>query len=643
MGKRAAKGPDLLVALLPSVALILVALFEAGPLGFLPHLLRWPLVACAIAALWLPRLEAQRSRLPAWTPRALEAVALALVFGSYLLLKLVGLHASDTDDNIYFYMADRLAHGVLPYRDFFFAHPPVHLFVPAIAFKILGFSLPLAKSIPVLAQVAAGACLYISIRPTSRPLALVAVLLHLTAYEVLMGSTDMDGENLMTAFLAAAILCAGRKRFLASGICAGLALGTGLYALAGVLALLVASLGSSRRALVLYAAGLAGCVALWAGIFGAIGGAAFWDGVLRYHFAKAPAGDHLPLFASANPLRIAGAYVHDLGAFLGGRTLGKSFFYHTPLYLAALLGVGLAARAALAQPGERRGWRRLLKAPLSGTPEGPALLSGLAALLFVLQWAALNEVYDFYLVPMVVSMCLPAAYALVRVVAMLAQARTLAGLGWPVALAAVLCLSPLLARATHDGLWPEELRDRGQVARYAWRDPMVLAGPAQLTRALFFWDSRAKGEINAPYRHYLWNKSLSLSSASEIARYVEAGSAPEDTLTGASTMAPLVALLAHRRLAADEADTNNKRFRSGMLTDRAFWQKACADRVRFVLCAPRSHFTEELMERDPTARRFFVRDRPFDDATVRHFRSERLWLYRLREGPCAVVDEPASR
>jgi hypothetical protein len=136
-------------------------------------------------------------------------------------------------------------------------------------------------------------------------------------------------------------------------------------------------------------------------------------------------------------------------------------------------------------------------------------------------------------------------------------------------------------------------------------------GPARLARALFFRDRRVKGEPSPPYRHYLWNKALAFSAAPEIAAYVAANTAPDETISGSSTATPLVALLAGRRVAGDEADTNNKRFRSGMLSDRAYWDEVCADKLRFVLAQPRSRFTVSYMDRDPTAVRYFQRDRAF--------------------------------
>jgi len=94
--------------------LVLLAIFDGGPLGFLPPILRWPLALAGAGALWLPLAKARGVAFPRWAPWALAAAGLALVFGSYLLLKTVGLHPSDTDEHIYFYMAQRFAQRALP-------------------------------------------------------------------------------------------------------------------------------------------------------------------------------------------------------------------------------------------------------------------------------------------------------------------------------------------------------------------------------------------------------------------------------------------------------------------------------------------------------------------------------------------------
>ncbi|HEY3351642.1 MAG TPA: glycosyltransferase family 39 protein [Polyangia bacterium] len=634
----AAPAPRAALAAAATAAVLAFAAIPGGPGAFLPAALAWPLALLAALALWLPLAGPGGGTLPRRAPAALEAAGLTVVLGTYLLLKVVGLHASGTDDNIYFYLAVRTGQGAVPYRDFFFAHPPVHLLVPALVFKLTGFSIGVAKAIPALAQAAAGVCLYLAVRRASRGFALAVLALHLTAYQVLMGSTDMNGENIMTAFLCAAVLAATRGRPALAGVLAGLALGSGLYAFAGVLALAIACAGASRRALGRFAAGAAASFGGLCLVFALLAGRPFLDGVFAYHLAKPGKGGRLPVFASPNPLSVVAALAHNLADYLGSAELKKSLFFHLPQHLAALLAAGLiAGRAIAARLQGRPAAARALLTPrdlLASTPAGLAKLGLLAAVLFLLQWAGLSEVYDFYSVPMLALLALPAGYAVWQGVCLARDATTWAGLRGPALLAGLFALHLPLTDALNAALWPDEARDAGRVVRYDWHDPAALTGLAGVSRALFFTAERTKGERTPPYRHYVWNKMLTFATVGEIAAHVRAHSAPDETLTGASTLAPLVALEAGRRLAGDEADTNNKRFASGLLTDERFFARACRDRLRYIIGAPRSHFTAQMLAQSPTVARYFQREREFADRRLLHHgRAFPITLYRRQDVP----------
>ena len=623
-----------------SLLLLAAMLVPEGPFDFLPLVARLPLATIAVAALGWPALTRAAASLPSWAPLAAEGVAVAAVLALYLLFKVVGLHPSDTDDNIYFYMAKRLAEGAVPYRDFFFAHPPVHLLVPALVFRVFGFSIGVAKAIPALAQAAAGLLLYRAGRRASPALGVLAMLLHLTAYEVLMASTDMDGENILTAFLVASFALALGGRLVAAGVCAGLALGTGVYALAGVVALgLVLVVAEPRRG-ARFAGGLAVSMLAWGGGFRALGGPGFTEGVFTYHFAKVPAEGYAPLFDSLSPFAMAGAFLHNLARFLGGRSFDKSLYYHAPLYVAAALGFGLFVAARVkgdpASPLPR--WRRPFAAMLEPTATGLAGLGALTTALFLAELASLRELYDYYYVPMLPFVALSAAAALLAAYEGARAATTPRALLLPAGLGAAFCAHLPLAEHEHSALWPEEDREAGAVQSYPWREPDAAVWAAPLARALFYKDHRVKGRREPHYRHYIWNKSLGFSRDEVIGEYVRANSAPHETLTGASTLAPLIALRAGRRLAMDEADTNNKRFRVGMLTDYGFFDRACRDNIRFIVAASRSHFTDEAMAADPTVTRYFERVMEFEEPRIRHFRADKIVLYRRKDAAEPLPD-----
>jgi 4-amino-4-deoxy-L-arabinose transferase-like glycosyltransferase len=62
------------------------------------------------------------------------------------------LHPTFSDESFYFNVAKNLADGKVLYKDFFFAHPPLQVYLLALIFKIFGASFILAKMLPLLAS-----------------------------------------------------------------------------------------------------------------------------------------------------------------------------------------------------------------------------------------------------------------------------------------------------------------------------------------------------------------------------------------------------------------------------------------------------------------------------------------------------------
>lgn len=607
-----------------AAALLVAAAWPGGPLGFLPPPLRWPLVLGGLAAAW------RAARRPGQPPTlSLDRALAGLVLVTFALLKLPGLRASWSDDNVYFHLAVRVAEGELPYRDFFFAHPPVHLAVPALAFRVAGFSVGLAKALPALAQGLAGLFLWRALRRGSRVQALAALALHLTAYQVLMGASDLDGENLATCFLAAGLAAAAAARPGLAGALGGLAIGTVLYATAGAGALAVACALGGRRAALRFGAGLTAALAVVFGGGWLAGGRAFLDAVFGFHAAKLPSAGRAAVLSADGLWAAAGGWLQNLALDLGGPAALRAAALHAPVLAAALLGA-LALGAAAWRVG--RSGLRAEVAP--GAPAWGALVGLCGVALFVAQGAALPERYPFYDVPAYPFLAALGGYAAWgawrALVGPAGPAPSRPAARWALAGAALFAAHPALGEAAQARIFPEEGRRRGEVVAYPWRDPEALAGLAQVSRVLLWSEQRVRGTPEPGWRQAMWNKALAFSTAREIAAHVRAGSAPGETMTGASTLAPLVALLAGRRMAAGEVDTNQKRFTTGSLGDDDLSVRALADGVRYVLAAPRSHFTEALLETDPRWATRFVRERVFEDPWLSRAGPVRLVLYRRR-------------
>ncbi len=571
-----------------------------------------------------------------------EVLVLLCLFGGFFILKSIGIRPSRTDENIYFYMAQSLVHGKIPYKDFFFAHPPGHILFIA-PFFAFGFNLVVAKLIPVVASALSGLFLYLTFRRAGdRTAGAIAAFLFLYAYQVLMGSANLNGENLAVMFLALSVLLAGRGNFVFSGIASGLALSCGLYSLAGVIAIGSAAytLGKARRVGHLPAASFwLGVVFVVAVLFGGawlIAGQGFWDGVFRYHMLKPPKAGRVDIFTLSHPFSIPGNYLHNLLVFWDGKKLLRSLYFHSPIYLLAIGYIGYAVIKAvyLWFIAPRASLRPVVKASNHfDSMDGLAALGAGATVLFILQLGALNEVYDFYMIPMFLFTVMPAA---VFVSKMLKLPRRYPGWGWAglLALIAVLWLYlPVSDRASHT-LWPGEHEHQGEVVTYQWHDPIAFKPVAHLCKSLFYKDQRIRGDVTPFFRHYIWNKSLGLSRIYQVASFVRSNARPGDTLTGASDVAPLVALLSGVRMAGDEADTNSKRFSTGMTSDQAFFDKACQDHLRFVISCMDSHFTPYFMSTSPLYRPLFKRAARFIDRNALHHRRAFVIDVYERTGPC---------
>jgi hypothetical protein len=303
----------------------------------------------------------------------------------------------------------------------------------------------------------------------------------------------------------------------------------------------------------------------------------------------------------------------------------RAAYFHAPIV--AALCAAIAVLAVL-------GWSRVRPAADAPGPPPPLGAEGLALVglagiaLALLQAGALPEVHAFYAVPAMPFVSLAAAFGPVALAARAARG----GRGAAIASAGLVAVAahPILARTALPRAFPDEAREAGAAVRYAWPDPEVPAPLARASRAVAWSGSRERGRAEPPWRHAVWSKAAAFSSAPAIAAHVRARTTADETITGASTAAPLVALLAGRRMAAGEVDTNAKRFAAGSLDEEDFLERALADRAAFVIASPRSFFTQRRLETDPRWSGVFVLDRVFLDEGLGRGEPVTVAVYRRR-------------
>jgi len=152
----------------------------------------------------------------------------------FFLAEMNGLDHYDTgDENVYFYMAKLVAEGKLPYRDFFFAHPPLHLFFVSVSYILFGFHLVTLKMVPLLAVIVSSFFLFRLMKERfSSVSALIAVFLFLFSFRVMLEATYFLGVNVTTMFMVIGFyFLFSKKNYFAGGVFFGLAGLTGLYSL----------------------------------------------------------------------------------------------------------------------------------------------------------------------------------------------------------------------------------------------------------------------------------------------------------------------------------------------------------------------------------------------------------------------------
>ena len=475
---RAAGAILLAVALLPPLGQLLLHAAGAAPVA--ASRLAWSLAAslAGFGILWkaIPRLAADGL---AARPGRREGIALAGLFPAGLLLAYVAVKLetaglSAGDENIYFYDVLLFTRGSLPYRDFFFAHPPLHLVIPGLLCLVTGFSLTALKLLPLIVSAMTGLVVWDTVR---RPFGAVggaaAMVAWLFALEQLQASSNLTGVNLTVLFMALSLWSVVRNRPLGGGLLAGAAVCTGVYAAPLLAAVPLVLAFRDPKGLLRFLAGALGIALLINLGFRALAGPGYWEQVYLFHTLKpvdpaqvkagwlalrnadwawlaalwtlvvaggalrrpvearltrlgltrgamlglAAAGAALVLLVVFRSWRSddptgAARVLRNLGVLLKGKEFQRTAYFHVDLLLACLL-------LPLAQVGAR-----IARIPIAttGAAWGSAALFTLVALGSAAELSVLRETYSFYYLVLL----LPAALA----------AGATAGIAWAALVAA---------------------------------------------------------------------------------------------------------------------------------------------------------------------------------------------------------------
>jgi hypothetical protein len=163
----------------------------------------------------------------------IDVLIILLTIGIFIWLKLDGLTWHFGDGNAYFYMAQQVLGGHLPYRDFLLADPPFLIFLLAAVKLLIGQQIILFQWVPVLLEIAASGVLYLIIKPKLPKLAKFIPAIYLFSFLILSTSDYLTGLHFINLFISLAYFF--RKKPVVSGVFWGLATLIKLYVIPGFL------------------------------------------------------------------------------------------------------------------------------------------------------------------------------------------------------------------------------------------------------------------------------------------------------------------------------------------------------------------------------------------------------------------------
>jgi len=211
-----------------------------------------------------------------------------IVIAIFFLTQINGLNDFDPgDEHVYIYMGKLIAEGNVIYKDFFNSHPPLHILVTAVLYKIFGFREFIFKLIPLLATIISSFFLFKLVKDKFGNMeAIISISLYLTSLELIKFSTYSVGINLTTMFLMAGIYYLYKNKNMISGILFGFAGLSGLYSLPAILVISGILILNNKRRFLHFLYGflmIFGSVNLTLLI---IAGSSYFIPVYQYHLMK---------------------------------------------------------------------------------------------------------------------------------------------------------------------------------------------------------------------------------------------------------------------------------------------------------------------------------------------------------------------
>ncbi len=219
-------------------------------------------------------------------------LAFFILAAIFLSIQATHFSYSISDENTYIYMAKAVSEGQMPYRDFFLAHPPLHIFLLALIYKIFGFSFLIFKATGPLAAIGAALIAFKICREKLGDIeAVFSAFLIFLSYDFQRFSTFTVWITLCTflVMLSAYFLLKGKS--LIGGVLMAAASLAGLFSLIAGFAIAGYLAAFEKKLLMKYLAGFLGVFIACNLALIALFGNSYIEGAYKYHLAKPSEGN----------------------------------------------------------------------------------------------------------------------------------------------------------------------------------------------------------------------------------------------------------------------------------------------------------------------------------------------------------------
>ena len=499
-------------------------------------------------------------------------IGIAILSAAFLVLKMFTINAYVGDEHIYLFQGKLVSQGLVPYRDFAMAHPPLQAAFTALLFKLFGYHFMLGRMLPIFIALAGGLTLSVLVfREFGAVASVVATAFVFFSYEPLRASSHYTGVNMTWALLVGALLAYRTNAFKTCAILCVAAVFTRLYAAPFVAAIIIwAIIADFKRGLkiIVWGAGVSGALiiagCLWAGPDN------IYNNLLGYHAGKTP----------MTTARLA----NDKASVLFHNALPAILYLLSLPVLAVTISTSWNKRSKHSAPLIR------FKEAITEARARLPIFCAISAGLYVLMLSSMDRVWMYYFVPVFPFAAIFVGYAASRWTIFdfrISKSKIAGGLVLLVIFVTLFIFSPRLEQNLR--YWDKEIKKPAaeRTKTYSWHSALLPDFLNDLVKATLWSDERTIGEEYSFYNYYLWHESRFFDKADKIAEEIRARTQKDECIFGDSGSVPLLALLSDRCIAGNEVDTNIQRYKSGAADPAALIKKIDKASTKIIVLRPR--------------------------------------------------------